>query len=423
MERYGQILNFAMPIFLLLVLLEKTYGWLKYKDTFKPMDMLSSLSSGYTNIIKDVLGISISIITYDWMVNHWAIYHLESTWAIYVTAFIALDFTGYWGHRLSHQINFLWNQHLIHHSSEEFNLACALRQSISTFINFFTIFLLPAALLGVPSIVIATVAPIHLFAQFWYHTTYINRMGWLEHILVTPSHHRVHHSINPEYIDKNHSQIFIIWDKMFGTFQEELPSVPCVYGITVPVRTWNPIKINFHHIWILIQDAWHTKSWVDKARIWFMPTGWRPEDVKDKFPLAKIEDVYHFQKYTPETSSKLATWSFIQFFFTFALIVYFFGHLAQIGSPLIFVYGGFIFLSVYAYTEMMDLNPHSFWYELFKNIIGLGLIAYLGDWFGMNQYWVGVGYFVGIYFVLSTIITAYLVYSEKKVFQQKIYTN
>ena len=219
METYGQILMIASPAFLVLVLGEKLYAWLYKKEPFRNMDMLSSLSSGYTNSVKDVLGIGISIISYKWMVDHWAVFDIKSTPIVAIIAFIVLDLAGYWGHRLNHQINFLWNQHLIHHSSEEFNLACALRQSISSLINFFTIFLLPAAVLGIPAQIIAIIAPIHLFAQFWYHTVHIGRMGFLESFLVTPSHHRVHHAINPEYIDKNHGQIFIVWDKLFGTFQ------------------------------------------------------------------------------------------------------------------------------------------------------------------------------------------------------------
>lgn len=120
-------------------------------------------------------------------------------------------------------------------------------------------------------------------------------MGFLEKIIVTPSHHRVHHAINPEYIDKNYGQIFIFWDKWFGTFQKELPNVPPVYGITRPVRTWNPIKINFQHVWLLAKDAWRTKNWKDKLALWFKPTGYRPADVAAKYPVYKIEDVYHFK--------------------------------------------------------------------------------------------------------------------------------
>ena len=412
METYGKILNIAMPIFLGLVLLEKTYGWFAKKESFKTMDMLSSMTSGYTNIIKDVLGLSISLLTYDYMVRHWAIIKIESTIWVYIIAFIALDFSGYWIHRMSHQINFFWNKHAIHHSSEEFNLACALRQSISTFVNLFTVFLLPAALLGVDGKVIATIAPLHLFAQFWYHTVYIRKMGFLEKIIVTPAHHRVHHAINPEYIDKNHSQIFIIWDKLFGTFQEELPNVPPVYGITRPVSTWNPIKINFQHLWLLIQDAYRTDSWRDKLRIWFMPTGWRPADVIDKYPVHKIDDPYHFEKYAPKASMLMQVWIWIQFLSTFALVSYFFANLATIGSPNIFIYGGFIFLIVFAYTELMDRNPFALLYETLKNITGILIIYQVGDWFGINTKIPWATAAIVAYFILSNIVTAYFVWFD-----------
>jgi len=376
------------------------------------MDMLSSMTSGYTNIIKDVLGLSISLLTYDYMVKHWAVYKIESTIWVYIIAFFALDLSGYWIHRLSHQINFFWNKHAIHHSSEEFNLACALRQSISSFVNLFTVFLLPAALLGVDGKVIAIVAPLHLFAQFWYHTVYIGKMGILEKIIVTPSHHRVHHAINPEYLDKNHAQIFIIWDKLFGTFQEELPNVSPVYGITRPVSTWNPIKINFQHLWLLIQDAYRTNSWRDKLRIWFMPTGWRPADVIEKYPVFKIDDPYHFEKYAPNSSLLMQTWIWIQFLSTFALVSYFFANLASIGSPGIFIYGGFIFLIVFSYSELMDRNPYALLYETLKNLVGLFIIYYTGDWFGISAQIPWATYGISAYFIISTMATAYFVFFD-----------
>src|SRR5438477_1813467 len=170
MENYGKILLIAMPAFLILVLFEKWYGWRKGKDTVRNLDMISSLSSGVTNVTKDVLGLTITILAYSWFVNRIALVHIKATWLVYVIAFISIDFAGYWVHRWSHHINIFWNLHIIHHSSEEFNLACALRQSISTIFNPFNFLLIPAALLGVPPIVIATVAPLHLFAQFWYLT-------------------------------------------------------------------------------------------------------------------------------------------------------------------------------------------------------------------------------------------------------------
>ncbi|MCB9344021.1 MAG: sterol desaturase family protein [Lewinellaceae bacterium] len=412
MEQYGKILLYAMPAFLALVLLEKGYGLLAGKDTYRNMDMISSLSSGITNVVKDVLGLSVSILAYGWLVSKVAIFQLESTFWVYFIAFMALDLSGYLTHRIAHRINFFWNKHAIHHSSEDFNLACALRQTIAGFVNMFTIFLLPAALFGVPGKVIAIVAPIHLFAQFWYHTQHIGRMGFLEWFLVTPSHHRVHHAINPEYLDKNYGQIFIFWDKWFGTFQEELPEVPAVYGITRPASTWNPIKINFQHIWLLIRDAWRTKSWRDKLRIWFMPTGWRPADIQEKYPVDKIDDVYHFEKYETPSSKWFKAWSWVQMLATFVLVFYFFGNLADIGSPGIFWYGGFVFLSVYAYSEFMDKNPFSLFWETIKNAIGLIWVWQSGDWFGMSKLFPSAVWIMVAYFVVATLVTTYFVIGE-----------
>jgi alkylglycerol monooxygenase len=412
MEAYGKILLFAMPVFLALVLFEKWYGWYKGNDTVRQMDMISSLSSGITNVTKDVLGLSLAIISYEWLVEKIAIIHLRPGIWLYVVAFVALDFAGYWVHRISHHYNLFWNNHIIHHSSEEFNLACALRQSISSIVKIFAIFLLPAALLGVPAGVIAIVAPIQLFAQFWYHTQHIRTMGWMEKIIVTPSHHRVHHAINSQYIDKNFSQIFIIWDKLFGTFQPEIPEVEPVYGITRPVRTWNPIKINFLHLWLLIKDAWYTKKWNDKMRIWLMPTGWRPADVAEKFPVYKIGDVYNFEKYAPGYSAALLTWSWIQLAGLLMTISYLFARIAAIGSPGIFLYGLFIFLTVYAYSELMDRNRYALVWELGKNILACAIIYKTGDWFGASRYFPAINYSVIAWCIVSTLVTAWFVFIE-----------
>jgi alkylglycerol monooxygenase len=406
METYGKILIIAMPLFLLLVVFEKWYGWRKGFDTVKTLDMVSSLSSGVTNSTKDVLGLSIAIITYGWLVNHIAIIHIEASWLVYLIAFVALDFAGYWTHRLAHSVNFFWNNHVVHHSSEEFNLACALRQSISVFVRIYAVLLIPAAILGVPEKVIAVVGPLHLFAQFWYHTRHINRMGFLEYFIVTPAHHRVHHAINPEYLDKNYGQIFIFWDRMFGTFQEEQASIPAVYGVTRPVRTWNPIKINFMHMWLLIKDAWHTKSWQDKFRIWFMPLGWRPVDVIEKYPVYKIEDVYHFEKYDTPASKGLQAYLWAQLICVLLLVSYMFANVAmlkQMGVEQLFIYGAFIFLQVYALTEFMDKSKYAWILETIKNIACIILIVKKGAWFGSNSISTAIAPALIVYFAISTI--------------------
>ena len=415
METYGKILLIAMPIFLFFVLFEKWYGWKKGYDTVNNMDMISSLSSGITNVTKDVLGLSIGILSYGFMVKHLALFNIQNTILVYFVAFIAIDFQGYWIHRWSHHINIFWNKHLIHHSSEEFNLACALRQSISSIFQLFTFLLLPAAILGVPQIVIATILPIHLFAQFWYHTRHINKMGILEKIIVTPSHHRVHHAINKEYLDKNLGQIFIFWDKLFGTYQEELKNVEPVYGITRPVKTWNPIKINYQHLWLLILDAWRTKSLWDKCRIWFLPTGWRPLDVEEKFPVNKIEDPYRFEKYNPKASTGLQIWIWFQISITLTFASYLFYNIANIGSPQIFIYGAFLFLMVYAYTELMDRSNLALLFEMIKNCFGFYIIYSTNDWFKVSLIIPNIHYFLYSYFILSALITSYFIF---KIFKE-----
>lgn len=407
MAQYGQILLIAMPVFLLLVLFEKWYGWRKGFETVRIMDMISSLTSGVTNVTKDVLGLSFAIISYQWLLDKIAVTTVQSTFLTYIIAFVALDFAGYVVHALNHKVNFFWNAHIVHHSSEEYNLACALRQSVSVFVKLFVILLLPAALLGVPATVIAVVAPLHLFAQFWYHTRHIKKMGFLEHIIVTPSHHRVHHAMNKEYMDKNFGQIFIVWDKLFGTFQKELNEVPAVFGVTRPVRTWNPIKINFQHMWLLLQDAWRTSSWKDKLRIWFMPTGWRPADVEAKYPVYKIEDVYDFEKYDTMYSKPFLVWTWIQLSMLLLFVSYLFGNIANIGMPQIFVYGGFLFVYVYAFTELMDGHKFAFVWEAIKTAFGIGILFIYGDWFGLDNAFYGASFIVLGYMLLSLVMSVW----------------
>jgi alkylglycerol monooxygenase len=414
MEEYGKILIIAMPIFLLLIIIEKLYGLYKGEDNVPVMDAVSSVSSGITNAVKDVLGLSLAFMTYEFMFSKLAFFTLEANATTYIIAFIIIDFYGYWMHRIAHQVNFFWNKHAIHHSSEEFNLACALRQTVSSFVNLFLFLLIPAAIMGVPPTVIAITLPIQLFLQFWYHTKHIRKMGFLEHILVTPSHHRVHHAINPEYMDRNHSQIFIIWDKMFGTFQEELEQVPAVFGITRPAQTWNPIRINFQHLFLLISDAWKAPKWQDKFTIWFKPTGWRPENFDNLHPIDKIENVYDFEKYNPKSSAKLIIWSVAQALITLLFVSYLFNNIAKLGEPNIFLYGGFIFVTIFSYSELMDQKKLSILWESLRLIFGFGILFQLGDWFGLNTLVPTANYFIIAYLLFSLAITIYFVVFEFK---------
>jgi len=422
METYATALLYAIPFFVILLTIEITYGYFVKKQTHKVMDTVSSISSGLTNIIKDTLGLALVVVSYPYLLEHLAVTEIRATWLVWTSAFIVLDFAGYWNHRLSHKINIFWNQHVIHHSSEEFNLACALRQPISNLIGYFSFFLIPAAVLGVPHMVIAILAPVHLFAQFWYHTKHIGKMGWVEYVLVTPSQHRVHHAINPEYIDKNLGQILCVWDRMFGTFQEELEEVSPQYGVLKPAGTWNPIIINFQHLWRLMQDAWRTKNLWDKVRVWFMPTGWRPNDVKEKFPIAIIEDVYHFKRYKTNASNGLKLYAIFQMLISLGFMVFMFYNYNQIGFRGLLELSSFIFVGIYGYTTLMDRKKYALVIEVGRGVVGTLWIFYFGDWFGLNSYLPWTKLWIGLYFLSTIFFGVYYTLFENKVNQYNMIT-
>ena len=369
MEAYANALLIAIPTFVVLLLTEIAYGQWSGKQTYVFMDTIASLSSGLTNILKDTLGLVVILVSYSWLSAQLAITHIDAGLWLYIIAFICIDFASYWSHRLNHKINFFWNQHVIHHSSEEFNMACALRQSISNILGYGALFLIPAAILGIPEQVIAVLAPLHLFGQFWYHTQHIGKLGWLEYIIVTPSQHRVHHAINPIYIDKNLSAIFCVWDRMFGTFQEELKEEPPVYGVLKPVQSWNPIWINFQHLWGLLQDAWNTKNWEDKISLWFRPTGWRPKDVALSHPKSLITDVHQRDKYQPKATQSLQYWALFHLFATLTLLLLMLYHFESLNNNEIIVLGFALFAAIFGYTSVMDRYRWSYAFEWMRLLI------------------------------------------------------
>jgi sterol desaturase/sphingolipid hydroxylase (fatty acid hydroxylase superfamily) len=370
MNTYAAVLLWAIPGFMVLVFIEIIYGHFTNKQSHVFMDTLASLSSGMTNILKDVLGLAIILISYPLILEKLAFWEVEGSMGAYIIAFICIDFASYIVHILNHKVNIFWNQHFIHHSSEEYNLACALRQSISNLIGFGAIFLIPAALFGVPTEIIMILSPIHLFAQFWYHTKHIGKLGFLEYIIVTPSQHRVHHAINPIYIDKNLSAIFCVWDRIFGTFQEELEDEPPIYGTLKPSLSWNPIWINFQHLYLLARDAWYTKKWKDKLSIWFMPTGWRPKDVSKLFPIIPRE-INENQKYKPHYDFNWKVIAVIHFVSITLMILFFLSKFSDLSFDFQINFSLLIFFSIFGFTSLMDYHSWAPYLEILRGIASL----------------------------------------------------
>jgi sterol desaturase/sphingolipid hydroxylase (fatty acid hydroxylase superfamily) len=414
MNTYASLLLWVVPAFYLLIIIEVLYGHYKKNQTYNLMDTIASLSSGTTNLLKDILGLTIIIISYPFLLSKLSLFDIENNLWVYIIAFICIDFSSYWNHRLNHKINIFWNQHVIHHSSEEFNLACALRQSISNFLGYGALFLIPAAIFGIQHEVIGLLLPLHLFGQFWYHTRHIGKLGILEYIIVTPSQHRVHHAINPVYIDKNLGAIFCVWDRWFGTFQEELDDEPPVYGVLKPVSTWNPILINFTHIWGLILDFFRTKSLKEKLILWFMPTGYRPEDVVEKYPIDKIVDVHNFDKYSPPTNKLVTSWVLFQWLSTNILVFFFLSNFSKFTTQQSLIFGGIIFLSIFSYSAVMDGFKWAYKLEIIRNILCLFLFITPSQFEFYSVNLIYVFFFAVIYFSIGAVSSIVLNWSLKE---------
>jgi hypothetical protein len=185
-----------------------------------------------------------------------------------------------------------------------------------------------------------------------------------------------------------------------------------VYGVKRPVRTWNPILINFQHIWLLMQDAWRTRNWWDKLRLWFMPTGWRPADVAEKYPVQIVQDFEHFTKYDSNPSKALVLWSWVQLFFTLVFMFFLFNHFADIGFPGVLWYGLFLFVSIYSYTTLLDRSKYALPAEVVRTALGLTLLWWLGDWFGLDGLVTGGSAGVAVFFIASLSGVGYFTKTE-----------
>ena len=389
MYTFEKTLLYAIPGFVVLMLAEFLYGlWVKRNTYSNQSDTIASLSSGLTYIISNTVGFGVLVLSYDWIHGLFAPEQGNAAnttaWWVWLLTFVWRDFTGYWVHRWAHANNFLWAMHMIHHSSEEFNLAVALRQNAFKWFAYGGLLMAPLVLIGVPVEVVAIVIPVHLFLQFWYHTRHIGDLGWLEYIIVTPSQHRVHHAINKPYIDKNFGLIFCCWDRLFGSFQKELPEEPCAFGITTPVRNYNPVLIELQYIGRMLRDSWHTKGLGNKFAVFFSRTGWRPEDVDLAYPRYKIEDPHNFEKYAPPASVALQCWGGFQTVLTVLLAGYLFSFIEFFSQQQLWLYVAILLAGVYGITNLIQ-GQGAVIAESIRMGISLWVVFSSGDWFGLAE--------------------------------------
>lgn len=305
------LILYSIPLFLFLIFVEIFVDKIKGTEYYRVNDSLTSLATGSINQLVNVSSALIPFAVYVVLYENFAVFELGDSIIVWITAFVLYDFFYYWNHRMGHEMNILWASHVVHHSSEEYNLSTALRQTGTGYLSF--IFYLPMAIMGFDPLIMLTVGALDLIYQFWVHTRYVGKLGWYELFFVTPSNHRGHHAQNTIYIDRNYGGVFIIWDRLFGSYQEELEEDPPVFGIRGAVQSWNPLWVNAQIYHQLFMDAVRTKNYWHKCSIWFRRTGWRPPDVVLKYPLEKIDDLADFKQYDTFVPTLLKFYCVLQY--------------------------------------------------------------------------------------------------------------
>ncbi|TNF81449.1 MAG: sterol desaturase family protein [Gammaproteobacteria bacterium] len=298
---------YAVPFFILALAIELAWGYSRGANTYRLADTINSLQMGTLSRLRGVLQIGIGGAVYGALTNEFTAFEMDTADPlVWVLAFIAYDFCYYWSHRMGHEWRLFWASHVAHHQSEEYNLSTALRQTSTGYLSF--IFYIPLYVLGFPPYVLITVGSLNLIYQFWVHTEHIRTLGPLEWIFITPSNHRVHHAKNPEYLDKNYGGVFILWDRLLGTFKAEEPHRPCVYGTTEQLASWNPLWANLHVYVGGVKDMVRTRYPSDALKLWFKGPAWRPRDLRDGPPHD-----WQAPKFNPPASAFARAYAFAQF--------------------------------------------------------------------------------------------------------------
>ncbi len=279
------LIQYAAIPMILLVILEWIFTYYRKKDYYNSFDTATATFIGLVNVgLSALLKLAIfGVILFFYNIIPWSI---PTTWWAYVLCIVAIDFFRYWSHRLTHVNRFWWATHVTHHNSEKYNLSVAFRLGWTQHIKF--IFFIPVILMGFDPVLFFICHQIEVLYQFWIHTEYIRKLPpIIEYIFVTPSHHRVHHSTNEKYLDKNFGSTFIIWDRLFGTFQAEEEQT--LYGITKPINSYNPITLNFHEWKDIYIDIVNSKSLKEAYAITFTSPA-NLEQVKNKFNAIHTKD-------------------------------------------------------------------------------------------------------------------------------------
>ena len=368
-------ITYAVPVFFLMIGIEFIFGVIKGTNNYRLNDSIAAISLGLISRLPPLLNLGIQGVVWTYVATNLNMSLMpKDSWVTWVIAFLFYDLCYYWMHRMSHEVKVLWASHVVHHQGEEFNLSTALRQTSSGWL-WKWIFYIPMFMVGIPGEVFFTVAAINLLYQFWVHTEHIKTLGPFELIFITPSNHRIHHAQNPEYIDANYGGVFIIWDRIFGTYIPERDDLKPIYGTVKPLRSWNPIWSNLEIYHQMIRDTIHTKTLKNKIKVWFSSTRWRPEDVYEKFPHV-TNDLEDFEKYDPDANRTTKFFTSVQFIINSSIstiIIFTIADQSYLQSCMLAI---MLVASTTLVTSIIENKKWGYQSELVRSIFTILLFAY-----------------------------------------------
>jgi sterol desaturase/sphingolipid hydroxylase (fatty acid hydroxylase superfamily) len=365
----------SIPLFFILIAIEIVAARVLERRVYRFADSFADLGCG---MIEQLLGVLVKTVLFAAYLALYAKLRLfdlpEGSWAIFAACFLGVDFFYYWFHRKSHEIGAFWAAHSVHHQSEEYNLSVALRQG--AFQGFFSwVFYLPLAVLGFAPATFITCSALNTLYQFWIHTRLIGKLGPVEWIFNTPSHHRVHHGRNPRYIDRNHAGVLIIWDRLFGTFVPETDEP--VYGVVKPLASVNPLWANFASWADLISTAALARRFMDRLRPFAAAPGWRPAELGGPLRPPEVSRPADEPK-GPPTPRALGLYVFAQFVFLLVLTAGALGHSSELGAPAFLAIGSLVVASLVVLSGLLEGRRWAPPAEAARVLVVLGLAAAIG---------------------------------------------
>jgi sterol desaturase/sphingolipid hydroxylase (fatty acid hydroxylase superfamily) len=383
------------PLILVLVAAEFVYCLVKKNGYYKFQDSMADIGTGILNQFMNLFVFYLVINFFEYLYHNVAFFKLEATTTNYIILFFLIDFLFYWFHRIGHTYHLFWAAHMPHHSSEELNYAVGLRSSITQRLFSYT-FYWPAAVLGFsPEMIVPTVA-FHLLLQFAPHTRVIPQFKWkwFNYIFNTPSHHRVHHGLNKKYQDKNMGGFLIIWDRLFGTYQDEEEEV--YYGVTRGPKSWDPTFINFQYYKQIWDYSMQAPYLIDKIKVWFMPMSWLPRGI-EKRPFEDYRPGEQ-KKYESVQYGGVKWYMLLQLPFSFAIMYWCIDN----NSPLVFWEKLMVFLFFWTmFTAWGGLLENKSWAKSLDLIRNITMTAAL--------YWLFTKYPDSLVFQYITYANALLV--------------